>query len=370
MSSAKAALEADTRTLAFEAGRRWGVRINAISAGPWASRAASAIGFIDTMIKYTAANSPLPTADRRRRGGPRGGVPLQPARLGHHRQRGLRRQRLPRDGHGGPGRAEPMPELLSEAGGAVHRLTLNRPARRNALTPDLARAIAEQLDLRRGVGPGRGRRPARGRRPLLRRAGSPLAPRPGRVARHRRPAARTGRLPGGGAGHRPLSGAGPRGASRVRRRGSGSTSPSPATCGSPPPTRASPPPSPAWAWCPTAARPSPCPGSSASARRFGCCSRARRSTPPARRPSGWSTKSSPDRCLDDEVAALVQRLTAGASVERPRDQAAGPRTGGRRAGAGPERPRGPRSSRRSRAPEFHRRLEAFAARLAARAEGA
>jgi enoyl-[acyl-carrier protein] reductase I len=60
MSTAKAALEADTRTLAFEAGRRWGVRINAISAGPWASRAASAIGFIDTMIKYTAANSPLP----------------------------------------------------------------------------------------------------------------------------------------------------------------------------------------------------------------------------------------------------------------------------------------------------------------------
>ncbi|HZA97388.1 MAG TPA: enoyl-[acyl-carrier-protein] reductase, partial [Gemmatimonadales bacterium] len=41
MSSAKAALEADTRTLAFEAGRRWGVRVNAISAGPWASRAAS-----------------------------------------------------------------------------------------------------------------------------------------------------------------------------------------------------------------------------------------------------------------------------------------------------------------------------------------
>jgi enoyl-[acyl-carrier protein] reductase I len=62
MSSAKAALESDTRTLAYEAGRRWGVRINAISAGPWASRAASAIGFIDTMIKYTTANSPLPRA--------------------------------------------------------------------------------------------------------------------------------------------------------------------------------------------------------------------------------------------------------------------------------------------------------------------
>ena len=60
MSSAKAALEADTRTLAFEAGRRWGVRVNAISAGPWASRAASAIGFIDMMIKYTSNNSPMP----------------------------------------------------------------------------------------------------------------------------------------------------------------------------------------------------------------------------------------------------------------------------------------------------------------------
>jgi enoyl-[acyl-carrier protein] reductase I len=60
MSSAKAALEADTRTLAFEAGRRWGVRINAISAGPYASRAASAIGFIDMMINYCEANSPLP----------------------------------------------------------------------------------------------------------------------------------------------------------------------------------------------------------------------------------------------------------------------------------------------------------------------
>jgi len=62
MSSAKAALEADTRTLAFEAGRRWGVRVNAISAGPWASRAASAIGFIQMMISYTSANSPLPRA--------------------------------------------------------------------------------------------------------------------------------------------------------------------------------------------------------------------------------------------------------------------------------------------------------------------
>ena len=37
-------------------------------------------------------------------------------------------------------------ELLSQADGAVHRLTLNRPARRNALTPALARILARTLD--------------------------------------------------------------------------------------------------------------------------------------------------------------------------------------------------------------------------------
>jgi len=37
-------------------------------------------------------------------------------------------------------------ELLSHIDGAVHRLTLNRPARRNALTPGLARALVQSLD--------------------------------------------------------------------------------------------------------------------------------------------------------------------------------------------------------------------------------
>ena len=59
MSSAKAALESDTRTLAFEAGRRFGVRVNTISAGPYASRAASAIGIIEAMVRYSHDNSPL-----------------------------------------------------------------------------------------------------------------------------------------------------------------------------------------------------------------------------------------------------------------------------------------------------------------------
>ena len=59
MSSAKAALESDTRTLAFEAGRTWGTRVNTISAGPYASRAASAIGIISRMIEYVSLNAPL-----------------------------------------------------------------------------------------------------------------------------------------------------------------------------------------------------------------------------------------------------------------------------------------------------------------------
>uniref|UniRef100_A0A7S4C0T4 Enoyl-[acyl-carrier-protein] reductase (NADH) n=1 Tax=Chrysotila carterae TaxID=13221 RepID=A0A7S4C0T4_CHRCT len=65
MSSAKAALESDTRTLAWEAGRKYGIRVNTISAGPLKSRAASAISkgekksFIEVGIDYSRANAPL-----------------------------------------------------------------------------------------------------------------------------------------------------------------------------------------------------------------------------------------------------------------------------------------------------------------------
>lgn len=62
MSSAKAALESDTRTLAFEAGRKFGARVNVISAGPYASRAASAIGIIGKMVEYCERNAALPEA--------------------------------------------------------------------------------------------------------------------------------------------------------------------------------------------------------------------------------------------------------------------------------------------------------------------
>ncbi|MDB4906589.1 MAG: enoyl-(acyl carrier protein) reductase [Gemmatimonadetes bacterium] len=59
MSSAKAALESDTRVLAYEAGRKHGIRVNTISAGPFASRAASAIGIIGRMVEYVSKNAPL-----------------------------------------------------------------------------------------------------------------------------------------------------------------------------------------------------------------------------------------------------------------------------------------------------------------------
>jgi len=63
MSSAKAALESDTRTLAYEAGRRFGMRVNTISAGPLASRAAKAIGTIEKMVDYYRENAALPEAN-------------------------------------------------------------------------------------------------------------------------------------------------------------------------------------------------------------------------------------------------------------------------------------------------------------------
>jgi enoyl-[acyl-carrier protein] reductase I len=59
MSSAKAALESDARVLAYEAGRKWGHRVNLISPGAYKSRAAEAIGPIDMMIEYTTRAAPL-----------------------------------------------------------------------------------------------------------------------------------------------------------------------------------------------------------------------------------------------------------------------------------------------------------------------
>jgi enoyl-[acyl-carrier protein] reductase I len=59
MSTAKAALQIDAQQLAHNLGPK-NVRVNLISAGPYASRAARGIGDIQQMIDYAAQRSPLP----------------------------------------------------------------------------------------------------------------------------------------------------------------------------------------------------------------------------------------------------------------------------------------------------------------------
>jgi enoyl-[acyl-carrier protein] reductase I len=59
MSTAKAALQIDAQQLAHNVGTKK-VRVNLISAGPYASRAARGIGDIQQMIDYAAERSPLP----------------------------------------------------------------------------------------------------------------------------------------------------------------------------------------------------------------------------------------------------------------------------------------------------------------------
>jgi enoyl-[acyl-carrier protein] reductase I len=61
MSTAKAALQIDAKQLASNVGPKK-IRVNLISAGPYASRAARAIGEIDKMIEYAASRSPLQRA--------------------------------------------------------------------------------------------------------------------------------------------------------------------------------------------------------------------------------------------------------------------------------------------------------------------
>jgi enoyl-[acyl-carrier protein] reductase I len=58
MSAAKAALQMDCKNLAANLGPR-NIRVNLISAGPYASRAAKAITDIEKAIQRAAENSPL-----------------------------------------------------------------------------------------------------------------------------------------------------------------------------------------------------------------------------------------------------------------------------------------------------------------------
>jgi enoyl-[acyl-carrier protein] reductase I len=60
MATSKAALQIDAKQLAFNVGREKGVRVNLISAGPYASLAAKGIGDIEAMKAHAAEKSPLP----------------------------------------------------------------------------------------------------------------------------------------------------------------------------------------------------------------------------------------------------------------------------------------------------------------------
>jgi enoyl-[acyl-carrier protein] reductase I len=58
MGVAKAALEATVRYMAVDLGKK-GMRVNAISAGPIKTLAASGIGDFRTILKWNEANAPL-----------------------------------------------------------------------------------------------------------------------------------------------------------------------------------------------------------------------------------------------------------------------------------------------------------------------
>ena len=104
MGVAKAALEASVRYLAADLGRN-GIRVNAISAGPIKTLAASGIADFRYILKWNEYNSPLRrTVTIEEVGGAGALSPLRPVPR-RHRRGSPRRCRLPRAGHEERGRA-------------------------------------------------------------------------------------------------------------------------------------------------------------------------------------------------------------------------------------------------------------------------
>ena len=189
MGVAKAALEMSVRYLAADLGPK-GIRVNAISAGPIKTLAASGVHGLSKMLEYHRTHAPLRTDHRPGGGGRRRALPRLPPVPGGHRGGDPRGRRLPRHGHGGP--LGGLPPLSGKHLVAVPLAARPRRGRSWAGAPR--------------PGPGSARPP---RRPRRRR------PRPGRRARRRpaEPAARAGRDAGPGrvlraAGEGPLRGAG------------------------------------------------------------------------------------------------------------------------------------------------------------------
>ena len=134
MSTAKAALQIDAKQLASNLGPK-NIRVNLISAGPYASRAASAIGKGDHPEDDRIRRLALAAAARHRSrgGGQRRRVPVQPAGVGDHRRSSVRRLRLQRDGvvrRAGPFKASWKARDLQAAAAEIEMLRGRGAARR------------------------------------------------------------------------------------------------------------------------------------------------------------------------------------------------------------------------------------------------
>ncbi len=104
MGVAKAALEASVKYMAMDLGPD-GVRVNALSAGPIKTLAASGIGDFRYILKWNELNAPLRRNVTQADVGKAGLYLRLGPLLGRHRRDAPRRRRLPRGGHEGRGRA-------------------------------------------------------------------------------------------------------------------------------------------------------------------------------------------------------------------------------------------------------------------------
>ena len=122
MGVAKAALEASVRYLAADLGKD-GIRVNAISAGPIKTLAASGISDFRYILRWNEYNSALRRTVTIEEVGTAGRLPAFRPLARRHRRGASRGRRLPRAGHEERGRARHL-------GGEGPRLAgLSRPRR-------------------------------------------------------------------------------------------------------------------------------------------------------------------------------------------------------------------------------------------------
>ena len=164
MGLAKASLEANVRFLAIDLGAS-GIRINAISAGPIRTLAASGVKGIRQMIAHVGATlaAEAQRHDRRRR--QCGGVPVLRPRGRHHGPSDLRRLGLQHCRHGLPADADEKPSRLADARVAIlpsndRRLDRERGSNRSLVLLRLEdvlryphrRLLAQRPDVTRELG--------------------------------------------------------------------------------------------------------------------------------------------------------------------------------------------------------------------------